>query len=73
MDLNADGDFEDEGELIKSTGSTSQMNTAVCSDKINVILPYDIPLGITHMRIRFDGAWDSPTSKGAKDKSIRPV
>ena len=76
IDLNADGDFDDEGELLKEVGSNGAQNTAVCSNKINVILPYDAPLGITHMRLRFDGAWDNnnkPAKNGAKSASIRPV
>ncbi|MBR4989346.1 MAG: alpha-N-acetylglucosaminidase C-terminal domain-containing protein [Bacteroidaceae bacterium] len=76
IDLNGDGDFDDNGELLKSTGTEGAQNTAVCSGKINVLLPYDMPLGMTHMRLRFDGAWDNnskPSAKGAKDASIRPV
>ncbi len=76
IDLNGDGDFDDNGELLKSTGSEGAQNTAVCSGKINVLLPYDMPLGMTHMRLRFDGAWDNngkPSMKGAKEASIRPV
>ncbi len=73
IDLNADGDFDDEGELVKSIGTAEAQNAAVCKGKINVILPYDTPLGITHMRLRFDGAWDNPTAKSAKEASIRPV
>ncbi len=73
IDLNADGDFDDEGELLKTAGTNNAANTAVCSNKMNVLLPYDAPLGITHMRLRFDGAWNSPETKGAKDPSIRPV
>ena len=73
IDLNADGDFDDEGELLKEVGTNGATNGAVCSNKINVLLPYDAPLGITHMRLRFDGAWDNPVGKGAKDASIRPV
>lgn len=67
IDLNADGDFEDDGELLKVAGTKSAVNTAVCEGKINVLLPYDMPLGITHMRMRFDGAWTSgyDTSTGA--------
>ena len=57
IDLNADGDFTDEGELLKVAGTKGAQNTAACEGKINVILPYDAPLGITHMRLRFDGAW----------------
>ena len=76
IDLNADGDFDDEGELLKEVGTKGAANTAVCSNKINVLLPYDMPLGITHMRLRFDGAWDNnsiPSGRGAKDASVRPV
>ena len=76
IDLNADGDFDDEGELLKEVGSKGATNDAVCSNTINVLLPYDMPLGITHMRLRFDGAWDNggnPSRNGAKDASIRPV
>ena len=73
IDLNADGDFDDEGELLKTTGTSNNQNSAVCSGNINVLLPYDMPLGMTHMRLRFDGAWDNPADKGAKDPSIRPV
>ena len=76
IDLNQDGDFDDEGELLKETGTNGAQNTAVCSGSVNVVLPYNMPLGITHMRLRFDGAWDNgnnPSSRGAKDASIRPV
>lgn len=57
IDLNADGDFTDEGELLKVAGTKGAQSTTACEGKINVILPYDAPLGLTHMRIRFDGAW----------------
>lgn len=76
IDLNQDGDFDDEGELLKETGTNGAANTAVCSGSMNVVLPYDMPLGITHMRLRLDGAWDNgnnPSGRGAKDASIRPV
>ena len=76
IDLNQDGDFDDEGELLKEAGTNGAQNAAVCSGSMNVVLPYDMPLGITHMRLRFDGAWDNgnkPSGRGAKDASIRPV
>ena len=57
IDLNADGDFTDEGELLKVAGTKGAQSTTACEGKINVLLPYDAPLGITHMRLRFDGAW----------------
>ena len=76
IDLNADGDFDDEGELLKTVGTAGAQNGAVCSNSVSVLLPYDMPLGITHMRLRFDGAWDNgsnPAGNGAKAASIRPV
>lgn len=57
IDLNGDGDFEDEGELLKVLGTPAKADGAVCGGTINVLLPYDMPLGITHLRMRFDGAW----------------
>ena len=71
IDLNVDGDFDDEGELLKEVGTRGAQNTAVCSNKINVLLPYDMPLGITHMRLRFDSAWN--IGDDAKSQSVRPV
>lgn len=76
IDLNADGDFDDEGELLKEVGTNGADNTAVCSNTMNVLLPYNAPLGITHMRLRFDGAWhnsNNPAGNGPKAPSIRPV
>ncbi|MBO5866126.1 MAG: alpha-N-acetylglucosaminidase C-terminal domain-containing protein, partial [Bacteroidaceae bacterium] len=76
IDLNADGDFDDEGELLTTVGSEGATNTNVCANKINVLLPYDAPLGMTHMRLRFDGVYDNsnkPSTNGAKDASICPV
>ena len=71
IDLNVDGDFDDEGELLKEVGTKGAQNDAVCSNSINVLLPYTMPLGITHMRLRFDSAWN--IGDGAKAKSVRPV
>ncbi|MBR5600659.1 MAG: alpha-N-acetylglucosaminidase [Bacteroidaceae bacterium] len=59
IDMNSDGDFDDEGELLKCVGTHNAQDINVCEGSINVLLPYDIPLGITHMRLRFDGAWKS--------------
>lgn len=57
MDMNADGDFSDEGELVKVAGTKGNENRAVCDGSIDILLPYNMPLGITHARLRFDGAW----------------
>ena len=57
-DLNADGDFCDEGELIAVYGEKeSGNNTALNDYTLHVLLPYDIPEGPTRIRLRFDGSW----------------
>lgn len=66
IDLNADGDFDDNGELIKVIGTLGAQNSAVSEGTLNVLLPYDIPLGITHLRLRFDGAWKSGADSSTK-------
>lgn len=80
IDLNGDGDFDDEGEFLAVIGNknSSGGNTAVSEGKLAVLLPYDIPIGITHMRLRFDssfiGGWDAQTdAKPAKDPTKRMV
>ena len=59
MDFNANGDFSEEGELVKVVGTKGADNSAVRSGSFQVLLPYDAPLGITHLRMRFDSAWGS--------------
>lgn len=59
IDLNRDGDFDDEGELIEVRGTKGTTTSGICNNPINVLLPYDMPTGLTHLRIRFDGAWKS--------------
>ncbi|MCD7721925.1 MAG: alpha-N-acetylglucosaminidase C-terminal domain-containing protein [Prevotellaceae bacterium] len=75
IDTNADGDFDDEGELIAVIGTPNQQDYSVCSGSIQILLPSDMPVGITHIRMRFDGAWtggwDSTT--GAKPASATTV
>ncbi|MBR5475370.1 MAG: alpha-N-acetylglucosaminidase C-terminal domain-containing protein [Bacteroidaceae bacterium] len=66
IDLNVDGDFDDDGELVKVLGTLSAQNSAVCDGNVNVLLPYDIPLGVTHMRLRFDGAWKGGYNSSTK-------
>lgn len=59
IDLNGDGDFDDEGELVTVRGNKNSQFIGICNDPITVLLPYDMPTGITHLRLRFDGAWKS--------------
>ena len=57
IDLNSDGDFDDEGELIKVEGEKEKQNPQLNDYTLKVLLPYNMPEGITHIRLRLDGAW----------------
>lgn len=68
MDLNNDGDFDDEGEMLAARGAKeSGSNTMVSNGSLQIMLPGDMPVGLTHIRLRFDGAWSGGwNSNGAK-------
>lgn len=78
-DFNCDGDFDDEGELVKAFGEKSSASNGALNDyTLNVLLPYDVPEGVTHIRLRFDGAWaggyDATTgAMPAKSETYRMV
>ena len=78
-DLNSDGDFDDDGEFLCVIGDKQSGNNTKLSDcKLDVLLPYEAPLGITHIRLRFDSSWkdglDSKTdAMPAKAKTARMV
>lgn len=58
IDLNADGDFDDPNEFLKVDGKKSEASNGHLNDYVlTVLLPYEMPDGITHLRLRFDGAW----------------
>ncbi len=57
IDLNSDGDFDDEGELIKVEGEKEKQTPQLNDYTLKVLLPYNMPEGITHIRLRLDGAW----------------
>ncbi len=78
IDLNSDGDFEDEDELIAVIGSVDAQDYSLCNDSIQILLPRDMPTGITHIRMRFDGAWTgdwdaTTTAKPAQALAMRMV
>lgn len=79
IDLNADGDFDDEGELLEVRGDKdSGSNATVSRGLIRVLLPTTACEGITHLRLRFDGSysggWDTATgAKPAKAGTSRMV
>ncbi len=57
-DLNCDGDFTDAGELLAVVGDKGTSGNTQLSDyTLKVLLPYDVPLGVTHIRLRFDSSW----------------
>ena len=57
IDLNSDGEFDMNNELLAVKGSHNSTNSAPCSGPLQITLPFDTPEGLTHIRIRFDGAW----------------
>ena len=58
IDLNADGDFDDEGEFLAVMGDKASAGNTMLSDgTLSVLLPYDVAEGTTHLRIRFDSSW----------------
>lgn len=78
VDLNADGDFDDTGEMVKAVGNKGAANNGQLDDyTLTVRLPYEIPTGVTRIRLRFDSAWkDGYNSNGAmpaKQKTTRMV
>lgn len=59
-DWNNDGEFNENDELVavvgeKSTSGNNQLNDYT----LNVLLPYTTPQELTHIRLRFDGAWEN--------------
>lgn len=74
-DYNGDGVFDiNSDELIATVGTHGSTNAAVKSGSLRFLLPYDMPKGTTHIRLRFDGAWfgeyDSATGAVAPDAKI---
>lgn len=57
IDLDNDGDFDMDDELLAVKGAHSSTSSAPCCGPLQILLPYEMPLGITHIRLRFDGAW----------------
>ena len=79
IDLNGDGDFDDAGEFLAVVGGKNTAGNTMLSDgSLQVLLPYDMPLGVTHIRLRFDGSysegWDAVTdAKPANAEMLRHV
>lgn len=59
-DWNNDGEFNADDELLATVGEKSSSNNGQLNDyTLKVLLPYTVPEGLTHIRLRFDGAWES--------------
>ncbi len=71
IDLNSDGDFNDAGEFLAVMGNKSGTNNELQNASLAILLPYDIPQGVTHVRLRFDGAWQLDNINPATD-ATRP-
>ena len=77
-DWNCDGDFDNANELVATAGKKGTSNNPELNDyTLKVLLPYDVPEGITHIRLRLDGAWakgyDSNGAMPAKAQAMRMV
>ncbi len=59
IDLNSDGDFVDAGEFLAVMGNKGDTNNELQNAGLTILLPYDIQQGVTHVRLRFDGAWQT--------------
>ncbi len=76
LDLNGDGDFTDDGECVGQAGVKGNTNDFLNNSSLTVLLPYEIPQGITRMRLRFDGAWQVSsdlTPEGAKNPTAKTL
>ncbi len=78
-DWNVDGNFNLSDELIKAYGTKKSASNGALNDyTLKVLIPYTVPEGVTHLRLRFDGAWadgyDSATgAMPAKAETYRMV
>lgn len=60
VDLNNDGKFNPEdGELLGTLGTRNKQDNSVGAGTFTILLPYDAVKGTTHIRLRFDGAWNA--------------
>ena len=77
-DWNNDGEFDADDELVATAGEKSSAGNSQLNDyTLKVLLPYTVPEGLTHIRLRFDGAWqggyDANGAWPAKYKTLRMV
>lgn len=63
IDLNGDGEFNMDDELLAVKGTHGGQSSAPRSGPLDILLPYDLPTGITRIRLRFDGAWKTDYDK----------
>ncbi len=76
IDLNSDGDFTDNGECVATAGTKEKINDFLNNHAISVLLPYEVPQGVTRIRLRFDGAWqvnNDLLANGAKNPTAKTL
>lgn len=67
IDLDGDGEFDmDDKELLVRRGNFKSSLGGVGSGEFTVLLPFDTPLGTTHLRLRYDSSWN----EGAYDSAV---
>lgn len=57
IDINGDGNFDSEEDLLIVRGNLGGLCNEICEIPISIKLPYNMPIGTTRIRLRFDGAW----------------
>lgn len=77
-DWNNDGEFDGNDELLATVGQKASSNNGELNDyTLKVLLPYTAKQQLTHIRLRFDGAWegdyDSNGAMPAKHSTTRFV
>lgn len=73
LDYDADGKFNKQNELLCTLGKhRNNNNSDVAKGVMKVVLPFDAPKGVTHMRLRFDSSWLEPWDEatGAYDADM---
>lgn len=56
-DIDGDGEFNMDTELLGTIGTRNSANANVASGTFSMRLPYDSKQVVTHIRLRFDSAW----------------
>lgn len=64
--LSAWADFDNDGTfetMLATKGTKNAQNTAMSTGTVNVVIPFEAVKGTTHIRFRFDSAWNTGISE----------